>query len=347
MSVRFQKGFIVPLILVILTILAGGGAYYSYWNEEKQGTEVNQENDQFIASTTVNEDVNASAAEASLTATTSTAQSFITILSPKAGEIVSMTQPFQITWQMSPDYQNAVIRAAIDVEIGSCLVGSAKGSQGSTQVVLQNAGCPPINPGQHTITLQPFDSVTGRALSGAYQSPAFIVTSPSSSTAWQTYTNNQYGFSVQYPSTATIESGTHFGGGILNPGQVQFSIGFPNHQTGGPPGFEVLAFEVQPISSSTGITLDQLYQGYEKGLGSAGYNIQKFQLGNDTGVFYVNNSCSGEIDVFHNGYEFSMPALFGTIFIPQSGMASCATTGPWAGISNDYLQTLSTFKFTN
>ncbi len=170
---------------------------------------------------------------------------------------------------------------------------------------------------------------------------------------WKTYTNEKYGFTFMYPPTATVIEGGHFGGGIPNSGQVQFNVSFPDHITDGPPGVELFSFEVQPSINPPYTTTDGLYQTYERSLGSHGYSVQKFTLGDNTGVLYflhststqtTSESCSAEVDILHGSYNFTMPPLFGTIFAPQTSIGNC-TKNSWAGISNDYIKTLSSFKF--
>src|SRR5665213_1706927 len=69
-----QTGFIVPLILVILAlVVAGGAGYVAYQNKAAQSAQVNQENQQFLASTTVNDNVHTNAIQARSASTSSTA----------------------------------------------------------------------------------------------------------------------------------------------------------------------------------------------------------------------------------------------------------------------------------
>ena len=173
---------------------------------------------------------------------------------------------------------------------------------------------------------------------------------------WKTYTNTKYGFEFKYPPTAVVRDGV-FDGGISDPDENKFSIDFLNHPIdgpGNPSGVESISFSVQPISNFKG-TIDDLYQSYKKSFDPVGYTVQKFNVGEDTGVLFflhkpatkwTSESCSNEIDLWHGSYDFKLPPLFGKLFASQTGIGDCIKN-VWAGVSDDYLKTLSTFKFTS
>lgn len=191
---------------------------------------------------------------------------------------------------------------------------------------------------------------------GTVTSPQSISTAQTSSSQtanWKTYINSQYKFTFQYPTTAKVEIGGYGGGGILNPGQVNFSISFTDHPQDGPGsnGFESIHFDVQPISNLKDTTADGLYQSYVKSLGAFGYTVQKFTVDDDSGVLYFppvvarpGSGCGAHIDLLHGSYVFSLPSQFGTLFAPQTKIGDCTKNN--ITVSDDYLKTLSTFKFT-
>ncbi len=179
------------------------------------------------------------------------------------------------------------------------------------------------------------------------------VRTATSTSGLQTYLNSQYKFSFQYPSSVKVEAGC-FTGGIPNPGETDFCVRFLNHPVDGPDGVETLLFTVQP-ASNTYPSAEQMYQARLKVLGSQGFTVQKFTIGADEGVLDfkyqastpggAGESCSNEIHIFHAGYDFEMPAPFGPVFALQTKIQDCLRN-LWT-VSDDYINTLKSFKFLN
>ncbi len=139
------------------------------------------------------------------------------------------------------------------------------------------------------------------------------------SSGWKIYRNNEYGFQVQYPSFGKVITGTHYGGGIENSGEIQFAIQYKETTDVQGPGDGLMVFSVQPASSAPYKTLDNEYISLQNSLGTKGYTIKKISFGQDKGVLYyryqaatktTGESCYAVLNLFHNNFFFDQTGGF-------------------------------------
>jgi hypothetical protein len=207
-----QKGFIVPLVIGIVAVLIIAGAYLVYKNESGQGEESDQASGQFITSTTTTSTMSSTTTidnvrtNATTTSTSTQPAPVITSINPSSGPIGTIVElkgsnlaGFEgelDAWIENSNGEKAFLpgigsvpRAdqTIRVKIDSQLCKenlSYKGGPCSSYMT--------ITPGIYKIYTYPWGNMSNTV--------QFIVTASSSSTAWKTYSNSQYGFELKYPN---------------------------------------------------------------------------------------------------------------------------------------------------
>ncbi|HTE48630.1 MAG TPA: Ser-Thr-rich GPI-anchored membrane family protein, partial [Candidatus Paceibacterota bacterium] len=189
-----QKGFIVPLLIVIIAILVIGFGVYVYNNKKAEtpavvDTETQPTNDQTAPD---NKQENAS----------------ITILSPNGGEKLQIGKAYEIKWT-APAFSSQIQLFLMDDRTGSrqaepLLIGSASAATGKYLWTIPSTIIPnsATDKGSFKIEIEE-KSLRGYSdMSDNY----FSIISSTATSNWKTYTNTQYGFLVQYPSDFVLTS---------------------------------------------------------------------------------------------------------------------------------------------
>jgi peptidoglycan hydrolase-like protein with peptidoglycan-binding domain len=166
---------------------------------------------------------------------------------------------------------------------------------------------------------------------------------------WKTYTDAKYNFQVKYPVVGEINSGTHFGGGILGAGEVQYAIKYQAQTSVSSPTEGLVIFSVKPVKGAYYPTRDALLGGLRRESSLPGTEVKSFDIANAKGVvsytptdYASGKGCSVTTTVYSGGFIFDMPAEFALVFAPQTGVGNCYKT---TYTNSDYLKVVSSFKF--
>jgi hypothetical protein len=192
-----------------------------------------------------------------------------------------------------------------------------------------------VTPGTYKIYTYPWGNMSNTV--------QFIVTAPStSSTAWQTYTNSQYGFSIQYPSDFTLSSTS----GGDNP-SLQFEVTYPSsYGSGTDLSNAFIDINVRQTDKNSCYTTDgvnTLVPGLEDGKPAVitinGIDYGTGRLGDSAMGSYGDY---GYLNTYHNNLCYSINIT--AVGAKQSSLPSFNLDNQILPI---FLQIAGTFKFTN
>jgi len=238
---KYNKGFAPVLILVIvLGALSVGGVAYFAGKSSAPKNEVNDNSNYFPEEqnsnppATYNNNPPTNNQQQTNTQTppvnTQTTAS-ITLLSPNGGEVLKAGGTYKIKWQASSSFTSDYPKVSILLVGGSrdqavtpdqTIIANNTGSYEWTipnvqlSTYIQDVSGGPYTlknisgQNQFKFLITGYPSKSTRAEGPLdYSNNYFTITTPSISTSnWKTYTNSQYGFSFQYPTNATLSTGT-------------------------------------------------------------------------------------------------------------------------------------------
>ena len=268
-----QKGFIVPLIIGIVAVLIIAGGVYVAYERGKPAQLMDVGNNGFLpgASTTTSSTSNNSSQS---TSTSTQPAPVITSINPSSGPIGTI---IELKGNNLAGFESDL---NVWIENSHGVKGILYSEPGSTSklmnVVLKSQACQTdesyrglpcasylnLTPGTYKIYTYPWGNMSNTV--------QFIVTASNSSvtsTAWKTYTNSQYGYTLQYPSDFALVSNmtsaqksltSSYMGSCheLNPSYITYtpneiSICYVGSQT--TDGFSVSAFNIS-VSSTTSMS---------------------------------------------------------------------------------------------
>jgi hypothetical protein len=224
---NLQKGFVVPLLIAIIALLVIGGGVYIYENKKAEVPAVTntgiQQSDQ------VQQQTNTQTLPVTTKPTPPTSsQPSITALSPTAGPIgtsVTITgSGFAATgntisfgdWQ-SPNLSSSNGGTSITFTVPNVTLCYSDNGPTACQTYVSGSRVPA------TYNVQVSTSIVIGKTSNVLP---FYVTAPTSSTAgWQTYLNENGGYTVKYPSDATINHTMNTQSGFADDLQIKSTNG--------------------------------------------------------------------------------------------------------------------------
>jgi cytoskeletal protein RodZ len=202
MNKNTQSGFIIPLIIGIVALfIIAGGVYFAY--EKGKSAEVNQVNTSVIpAQAGIQSQTSGSN---SSTSTSTEPTPIITSINPtsaKIGDTVAVSgsnlRGFEGDKNLWIQNVSSGVKGIIHGDAGASdqsIKFNLTDKYCTAETSYSGNACPSyltITPGNYVVYANPW-GVTSNSV-------PLLITS-TSSTAWQTYTNSQYGFSFQYPAS--------------------------------------------------------------------------------------------------------------------------------------------------
>jgi hypothetical protein len=234
---QYKKGFVVPLLVAVIAVLIiAGGAYLAYKNEKGQTEQAEQTNNQFLASTTLNTNVGTSGIQASSSVNTSTnIQSTISSQSNPSINVTANILPAstygQNHFSIEATYDKNILTPSqvsikftcsvgINAEVPSakfgnkvlCPLGTDNMYQSVTDgnyyedIVFTNSNSSNQNMPVTVILYGSNGNILAQGQTSVTLAPNQTSNQSTSSTAWKTYTNSQYGFSIEYPQDWVVSS---------------------------------------------------------------------------------------------------------------------------------------------
>lgn len=213
---NLQKGFIVPVLLVIIALLVVGGGVYVYESKKTEVPPVVDNGTQQTNTQTppVNTQTNNPPSQI---------DNSFKVLSPKAGDSWKIGGVYSVKFQNLPkgSFVQGWLQDKSGASTGSASIGvidtGRDGNPSSNiQITVPSQWCGGecgaveyVTPGQYRLLLRIYPSVNNSSYQTFYSDYFTLTSNQTATPSTKSYVNTQYGFSLQYPSSVSVTLVNH------------------------------------------------------------------------------------------------------------------------------------------